>query len=264
MTKNKLKYYSFLKMKKHRDEEKKFLIEGIHLVQECTKSELYKNKILKIILDSDKKKQLKEQKIFDMIDNYDYEFVNSVDFKKLSDTVNSQGIIAVIEKVESNNLYSDLNKSKMLIAGLENINDPGNLGSIIRTCHWFNVDLLIISSDSADIYNSKVLRASQGSVFHINIINELNLFEYSDKLAEKGYSLYVSTPYCNDSINELCIGNDKNVIIFGNESTGVSNQFLESKKFIKIKIDGYSNCESLNVSISAGIIINKFRVSTIN
>ena len=101
-------------------------------------------------------------------------YCSEKNFDKISDTVNPQGIIAVVKKPEHASRMHNSEKNKLIIA-LDNINDPGNLGTIIRSCYWFNVDKILISRNSVDLYNSKVIRASQGAIFHTDITNEGDL-----------------------------------------------------------------------------------------
>ncbi len=153
---NELKYYSSLKQKKYREKEKKFLIEGFHLAEECLKS-AYKMEtiILKDDIDESEHKNIlaKASK-----KNINIEKLPSKQFSKLSETKEPQGIISIVNKPDNpggNNSFGNN------VIALDRINDPGNLGTIIRTAYWFGIDSIIVSAGSADIYNSKVLRSSQ-------------------------------------------------------------------------------------------------------
>ena len=161
LTANELKYYSSLKHKKFREKEGKFLIEGKHLIEECLNS-FFNMEV--IILDE---KQFSDKEIIAKAkeNNVRIEKVKQAQINKLSETNSPPGIIGVVEVRKEKTIdFSDVK----LVLALDTINDPGNLGTIIRTAYWFGVDRILIGRDSVEVYNSKVVRASQGAVFHIN------------------------------------------------------------------------------------------------
>lgn len=250
MTNNELKYYSSLKIKKYRELENKFLVEGAHLIEECLSSP-YRNLIQKIIIRDN----------FDVsklnISSFKTEITSQRDFEKLSDTVNPQGIIAVVNMPEiTNHKISD-----NLIIALENVNDPGNLGTITRTAYWFGINDILISENSADVYNSKTLRSSQGAVFHTNPSFDINLAEKLSELRSDGYNILLTDLDTSNNLSHFTIDkNKKYVLVFGNEANGVSSE-LKNLSFEKIKIESYSPCESLNLAVSAGILIHTFKSS---
>jgi RNA methyltransferase, TrmH family len=259
LTNNELKYFEKLKQKKYRDLENKFLIEGAHLVEECIKSGIYRDNLEIIFIREDFnendlisyiRKTLSDTRIIQLEERR---------FNKLSETVNSQGIIGVVNKPHNKNKI-DFSNSGLLVVSLDNINDPGNLGTILRTCHWFGADEVLISKDSADIYNSKVIRSSQGAIFNLIIRNEINLEKELDKYSKNGFVIYLSDAKADSSSDELIFPEKKNtIIVFGNEANGISKEILTDKNYLKIKIRGFSKCESLNVAVAAGIILDRFR-----
>jgi TrmH family RNA methyltransferase len=252
LTNKEIKYYSDLKNKRTRDEEGKFLIEGIHLIKECLSSDLYYKDYIECIIARDD---------FDLslVPTKDTEilYASEKNFNRLSDTVNPQGIIAVVKKPEESKKLH-LNETTKIIVALENINDPGNLGTIIRTCYWFNIDKILISGNSVDLYNSKVLRSSQGALFHVNIVTDCNINSELLKLKEE-FDVLLTDLGAKKSLSQFPIDrNKKYIIVFGNEANGISEE-IKNQKFDLIKIDDYSDCESLNLSVSAGIILYKFK-----
>ena len=250
LTNNEIKYYVGLKNKKTRNEEGKFLIEGLHLIRECLASKFYyKDYIESIIVRDDFNLSQIPTKDIEVL------YVSEKNFDKISDTVNPQGIIAVVRKPEYSDDYTHSNLN--LIVALENINDPGNLGTILRTCYWFNAGKILVSAGSVDLYNSKVLRASQGAVFHTNVRTEVDLYSELEKLSSD-HEILLTDLSSKKSLSELNIDkNKKYVIVFGNEANGISDEIKEYK-YDLIKIDNFTDCESLNLSVSAGIILNKF------
>jgi RNA methyltransferase, TrmH family len=179
-------------------------------------------------------------------------------FNKLIETESSQGIVGVVSMPDSN---TGKNPGRIVIA-LDRINDPGNLGTIIRTAYWFNSGTILLSENSADVYNPKVLRSSQGAIFHTNVIEDVNLPDKLAKLKADEYNIYLFTLDAKTNLDEITKSkkSGKSVIVFGSESHGISSELL-SGDFEKVKIRGYSECESLNVAISCGIALNEFSIA---
>ncbi len=250
LTASEIKFYTSLNQKKSRKESGKFLIEGAHLIEECLNS---KYKIDLIIFRDD-------------IEHYDYKIISDKikekktrtesisfkSFKKISETESSQGIVGVVSMNETK-LNPDYGSPVIV---LDSISDPGNLGTIIRTAYWFGAGAVLISENSADIYNSKALRATQGAIFHFRIENNINMDSKLKMLRESGYKIFLLTPKGDLSLNVIN-KNEKSVFVFGNESEGISEHIL-NKGYDTLKIDGYSDCESLNVGVAAGIVLFSF------
>ena len=139
---------------------------------------------------------------------------------------------------------------------LDNIQDPGNLGTIIRSCVAFNVDTLIISDNSVDLYNPKVLRATQGMIFHLNII-VTNLIKIIKELKDEGYKV-AGTNVVNGTLVSEFEKKERFAIIMGNEGNGVSSEvskLIDENIYIPIS----QTCESLNVGVAASIILYELR-----
>lgn len=249
---DRLKYYSSLKQKKNREKENKFLIEGVHLIEEALKSDFH----IEIVFVCEPMLSSRPQDMFDIISDkkIQLQFLKSNQFLKLSETEHSPGIIAVVQvKPHSDNDYQN---SKLIVA-LDGINDPGNLGSVIRSCHWFGVDNLLIGKNSVNLYNSKVVRSTQGSLFHLNISDNLDLSNELSRLQTLGYNIVLFDVSSNEELNNNHI-NLKNVLVFGSEIGGISDKLLKSE-FKRVKIKGYSDCDSLNLGVSCGIALNFFK-----
>lgn len=249
MTKNEISYYkNLLKDRKLRAGEKKFIIEGAHLIEEAVSSKYYNNNIEKIFVRND----FDDKKLLNKIREYEIEYLSSKEFDKISDTVNSQGISAILRINENIRLKNSGN----IILALDKINDPGNLGTILRTAYWFGVELVLLSRDSVDLYNPKTVRASQGAVFNIATKTDLDL---SAELKNyKDHNVFLTDLTASRYLEDINISkNDKVILIFGNEATGVSKELL-NENFEKFKIRGYTNCESLNLSTSTAICLYYF------
>jgi TrmH family RNA methyltransferase len=259
-TLNDVKYYAKLKLKKYRDREGKFLIEGIHLIEECLKSEKYRNNLEKIFVRED----FQNDKAFEIIRSYnhiaDIEIIDEIKFSKITETVTSQGLIGVVSKLSGEISKVTSEETSIIKVVLDSINDPGNLGTILRNCHWFGADEVIVGINSADIYNSKVLRSSQGAVFNLNISNETEIENELVNLKAKGFEIIITDLKAENYLSEFTIEkNKKFALVFGNEASGISENITVNKNYKHLKIKGFSDCESLNVSVTSGIFLYTFR-----
>ena len=261
MTNKELKYYENLKRKKFRDSEGYFLIEGVHLIEECLNSKYYNKALKKLILEKGFLNNELLEKINSKTPNIETAHLEKNKFNKLTDTENPQGIIGVIKKTKP--VIKEDNKK--LIVALENLNDPGNLGTILRTCYWFNVNEILISRNSVELYNSKVVRATQGALFNLIIREEQNLSNELKKLYSKGFEIYLTDSEGKFKLNEMNFKKRTNyVFVFGNEANGISEELKQNKIFNTLRIKRNTNCESLNVGVSVGIILNSFTVNSLS
>ena len=227
----KIKEIKKLWQKKYRDLNDLFLVEGEHLVLEAYKSGILKE----LILEENISLNLDVETIY----------VNKKVLSYLSELDNSNGIIGICKKVSNTNIGN-----KILI--LDNIQDPGNLGTIIRSSVAFNFDTIILSENTVDLYNSKVIRATQGMLFKCNILVK-DLKPFILKLKDKDYQI-LSTNVKNGKNITNIIKKEKVAIIMGNEGNGVSSEIASlSDDFIYIKMN--NNCESLNVAVATSIIL---------
>lgn len=254
LTTNEIKQFASLKQKKFRLEHGKYLIEGFHLIEECLCSP---HELEYIILRNDVDLQGHTEILEKIAQNKTIvEPLPEKLFNKLVDTESSQGIVGVVKRPEFKR--SDLNSD--LIIALDKVSDPGNLGTIIRTAYWFGVDQILFSEGCADPYNPKVVRSTQGGIFHCNITEDAELAVELKELETKGYSVYLFTLDSERSLSQVTQSakSDKSVIVFGSEAHGISQEII-GQGFEKVKIEGYSASESLNVAISAGIALYEFR-----
>jgi len=227
----KIKNIKKLNTKKYRDEIGKFIVEGEHLVIEA-----YKKGVLEEIV-------LEENTDIEIDVAKSYVTLNVL--KYISSLDNPSKIIGICKKIDNNIIGN-----KILM--LDEIQDPGNLGTIIRSCVAFNIDTIILGKDCVDVYNSKVLRATQGMIFNINIIEE-NLLEIIPKLINSGYTVYGTKVNGGKSLKSV-EKSEKFAIIMGNEGKGVHSSILDLCSDY-IYIDMNKNCESLNVGVATSIIL---------
>jgi len=228
----KVKYWQKLKEKKYRDQEKLFLIEDEHLVSEALK----KNIVKEIIT------------INDNIYNVDTYKVTTQIMKLLSSQVSSSKIIAVCHTIEEKELTGN-------IIILDNIQDPGNLGTIIRSAVAFNIDTIILGNGCVDLYNEKVLRAAEGMHLNINIFND-DLNTIIPTLKEQNYQV-IGTKLSNGLELSEFKPKEKYALIMGNEGSGVDESILNMcDDYVYIKMN--KQCESLNVGVATSIILYGF------
>ena len=247
---NELKYFSSLRIKKFRDRENKFIIEGKKIVEEALQSN-YKCEIVVVT------KQFSENEmsfIKSIPKNLRVETVSGSDFRKLKDTVSPQGIAAIFNKAPFDKKNIEKAKDGILIC-LENISDPGNLGTIIRNCDWFGFRNILLTENCADLYNPKTIRASMGSLFHLSFVGELS-FTDIENLKKNGYQI-ICSDLEGDDIYTFKISK-KSILVFSNEAGGPSKEILNlSDK--KVTIPSYGKAESLNVASASAIILSEIR-----
>lgn len=249
----KIKLVRSLYSKKYRDSEGAYIVESVKLIKEA----IVEKSVLKFVLICDsamKNSEIKE--IIQLLseNGIKYHFVKSEIFKSVSNTITSQGIVAVVEK----NIYDDL-KSKQFdfIVFCDKLQDPGNLGTIIRTADAFGPCVVALSLGCVDAYNDKTVRACAGAIYRANIVEVKDTENYLGELKKDGFKI-ISTVVDSDSSFEDIGFLDKVCLVIGNEGNGVSN-IVKSLSDINITIRMTGNTESLNASIAAGISIYEIR-----
>ena len=228
----KIKSIKKLREKKYRDIEGLFIVEGKNLVMEA-----YKNNLLKTLI---------------VLDNSSFNLsietirVSENVMKYLSELNTPNGIMGVCHK--KNNVLSG---DRVVI--LDDIQDPGNLGTIIRSSVAFNVDTLVLSRDCVDLYNSKVIRATQGMLFKLNIVIVSDIVDFVSDLKCKNYKIYSTRVNGGNSLKTI-EKSSRFAIIMGNEGRGVRESLMDLSDTY-IYIDMNPSCESLNVGCATSIIL---------
>jgi RNA methyltransferase, TrmH family len=250
LSKNELKYYSSLLIKKFRDKENKFIVEGKKIVEEAIESK-YECDIIIVTREFAKDE---EAYVDNLKKDIRLEIVTNLEFHKMKDTVSPQGIVAVFNK--STRIKKGIEKIKDdFIICLDNISNPGNLGTIIRNCDWFGFSDILLTNDCAEIFNPKTIRASMGSIFHLNIIEEVNLSDIIN-LKSKGYKILCSDLNGEDLYSTKFTQNL--IIVFSNEANGPSLEILNLCDN-KLTIPAFGKAESLNVASASAIILSEIR-----
>lgn len=229
---NKIKNACSLKLSKYRKEKKEFLAEGMNSLELALQAG-----VVKEIFTTKEIRGVKDD-IVQYVVNEDL-------LKKIAFSQNPEGIVFVC------NMQERKLKRYTKVVYLDQISDPGNMGTIIRTALAFNYDAVIVSDNSVDIYNEKVVAASKGAIFLIPVIKG-NLIDYKEN------SCVVVSALTDKSVEPNEVKIDKPlVLVIGNESHGVSKESLALADYVtKIKI---SNIDSLNASIAAGILMHLFQ-----
>lgn len=224
-----------------------YIIEGLKIVQEAIMSS---QSILQIVVNDEGAESLKNLNISS---ETEVVFLDDDLFKIVSDTVNSQGIIALMN-IKEYNLKKLKHKRALLI---DQVQDPGNLGTLIRSADAFNFDVVISLKGSCDIYNPKTVRSTMGSLFHIPIIKDVTNREIYDFLKLKNTKIY-ATNLSKESIeiNKVKV-NTPFAIVIGNESKGVS-EFWKKASDYNIIIPIRGKAESLNAGVAGSIAMYQF------
>ncbi|MDY0408620.1 TrmH family RNA methyltransferase [Virgibacillus soli] len=232
----KVKDWRKLQQRKYRQRTEAFLIEGAHLIEEAIKS----NWIVTELIVSE------STTVPTNIEQIAINYVSEAVFQQVTQTESPQGIAAVV-KVKK---QKDIVGSRLLF--VDAVQDPGNLGTLIRTADAAGFAAVVLGKGTVDMYNDKVIRATQGSLFHIPIL-QADLKETMRELQGQGYVVVASAlekaePYTTLQRDE------KMCLIVGNEGAGIQKELIiEADHIVKIPI--YGKAESLNVSVAAGILM---------
>ena len=237
---NSVKAWKKLHTKKGREKAKQYIVEGFHLVEEAIKNDA---PILHLLLSE----EIDLPSSFSP-GSFELTYISKDVSKELSETETTQGIYAIIE---FSYMRIDFTKvSKLLL--IDEVQDPGNVGTMIRTADAAGYDAVILGAGTSDLYNSKTIRSTQGSLFHMPILRG-DLIEMISELKEQGISIYGTSLQNAKPFNEVKASN-RFAIIVGNEGKGVNSNLLSlSDENLYIPI--YGKAESLNVGIAAGILM---------
>jgi len=252
LSKSELKKIKKLAQKKYRQIYKEYIADGIKVVYEALKAN---SEIKHIIISKNAKIEDKEiSKIESLAQSKSISIitVDKKDFNYISTMENPEGIMAIIK-------IGDYNKSGVIILPaiyLDRINDPGNLGTIIRNAVWFGIPAVITSLESVDILNPKVVRASMGTIFFINYLQNINFNFFIKKYCNSGTKLFIADINGQD-ISEVNVVDNNYLLVLGSESHGISNE-IKKYPHQKVTISLLGKGESLNVGTATGIILYEF------
>lgn len=255
VTNEKIKNIKKLYDKKYRKQNNQYIIEGIKIIEEAY---MQKQVFIYIVICEEMFDNVNIDKtvVQNAIKN-NMEKVIYVDenvFKTISDTKTPQGILAVICSVlKKEILVTELKDTNVLF--LDNIQDAGNMGTILRSARAFGFNNIVLNKGCIDIYNPKTIRASMGNIFLLNIVEleDIGTKVLSD-FKNNGYTIYATTLKDSVDIYDVAVYNNKRVLVVGNEANGIQNEILEMSD-VNISIPMQNNTESLNVAVATSIVM---------
>jgi TrmH family RNA methyltransferase len=235
LSKEQIKRIQALHKKKFRDENKLFIIEGHKIIQEAIE---HKPNCIKTIYSTSTENYTSSS--FDIIE------ITADELKKISTLKHPQGDIAICHYLEG-----DIPTQSKLKIVLDNIQDPGNMGTIVRLAAWFGVDEIIASKNTVDCYNPKVIQATMGAIFNVTVIYQ-DLKSYLEKTSPPVYGALLE----GENIYKSHLQKE-GVLIMGNEGNGISSELIPLITH-PITIPKFGTGESLNVAMATGIFLSEF------
>jgi TrmH family RNA methyltransferase len=244
-----IKHIRKLKEKKYRDEYGEYIVEGIKLINEAIEEKQNVKTI--IVCDNCNKEALNQNSMYEVA-KLDCIYVDEKVFNTITEVKNPQGILAVVEK---QNKEKQINFNEDIIVVLDDIQDPGNLGTILRTVDSVGLSQIIVSKKSGDVYNSKVVRSTMGAIFRVNVIESENLKDTIKEIKKHKFNVISTSLDTDKSLYDINL--NKTVIVIGNEANGVSKEIQELSD-TKIIIPMLGKTESLNASVATGIVLYEY------
>lgn len=240
-----------LKEKKYRDLNNEYIIEGIKIIQEAIQENA---KIKRIIIcdDCEKNSNISQEMMYE-IAKYECIYVTNKIFTSLTDVKNPQGIMAIVEK--NNVKEEEIDYNQDIIVALDDLQDPGNLGTILRTVDSIGINQILVSKGTADSYNPKVVRSTMGAIFRVKIIECEDLEKTLKEIKKHKFEILVTSLQTENSIYDIKY--NKKVIVIGNEANGVEEK-IQNMADVKVKIPMLGRTESLNASVATGIILYEY------
>jgi TrmH family RNA methyltransferase len=237
LSKNKIKWIRSLHQKKHRDELGLFIVEGDKMVQEALKYSRDSIELLAHLVDFETEEFQGET--FQ---------VTQKELEQISTLKTPNKAFAILRQNKTNNPIS---RDKLIIA-LDGIQDPGNLGTIMRIADWYGISDIICSTNTVDCYNPKVVQASMGAIFRVKI----HYLELEDWLRNCSLPIYGALLEGNNVYDETLVENG--ILLMGNEGNGISKSLLPLITNA-ISIPRIGEAESLNVSVATAILVSEFK-----
>ena len=245
ITKNEIKFLKSLSQKKYRIQSQKFLVEGKRIVKELIQS---KALIDQIYVSEDFINKNADFILFES--NINYEIVSNEVISKIKNTESSQEVFAIC--LIKNNFDFQIHTPILV---LDNISDPGNLGTLLRSASWYDINNVLVSNNSVDIYNPKVVRSAMGAHFHIDNLQQLSEEKILSIVNNESINTIAATL---NGISHKDLNLSKNwALILGNEAHGVTESLLDSADE-QVSIPKLGNMESLNVGVAGSVLIDRF------
>ncbi len=255
ITKAELKFLRSLSQKKVRETEGKFLLEGWKPLAEAIASSFTVGMIVvasgeddtperRIVLDAVRTRSIPVKEM------------TALELRQLTDTVTAQGVIALVHQKKDQLTDVALRNARLLVVG-DAISDPGNLGSIVRSADWYAADMVLLGEGSVSLYNEKVIRSTAGSLFHVPVVEHLDLRTTLAHLRAAGYHVAIADAN-GTTLDWPSSGWDRIALVVGNEAHGVAPALRTGADAI-VSIARYGNAESLNVGVATAILLDRIR-----
>ncbi len=251
LSKAELRYCRSLSQKKVRQAERKFVLEGWRALKEVL------NSATKVVMVAVLPRFLDDPDYARLLSALESRGIpvkeaDELQLQQIADTVHAQGVVAVVQQKHDELERISLERASVIVAA-DAVSDPGNLGSIIRSADWFNVDALLLGRGCVELYNEKVVRSTVGSIFHIPVVEGVDLPSALKQLGSKGFSVVGlsgdgKVDYTNRRLSR------KDVFVFGSEAHGISREVKNSVDEV-VRIPRYGKAESLNVGVACGIVL---------
>ena len=245
-----IKHIRKLKEKTYRDLNQEYVIEGIKLIKEAIEEKAEIEQI--IVCDNCLDTEVIPKDIMYEVAKYECIYVTEKVFISISDVSTPQGILAVVKR---NKEDKSIDYKQDIIVVLDDIQDPGNLGTILRTVDSVGLNQIIVSKGTADCYNTKVIRSTMGAIFRVNIIECEDLEKTLKEIQENDFKVVVTSLQTKKSLYDIEF--NKKAIVIGNEANGVEKK-IQNMADEKIKIPMLGKTESLNASVATGVVLYEY------
>lgn len=245
-----IKHIKRLKDKKYRDQYGEYIIEGFKMLEEAIEEKSYIKSVF-ICDECIKTEEVPKQLLYE-IAKYPCYSVSEKLFKQLTQVASPQGILAIMEK---RNIESQIDYKQDIMIALDGIQDPGNLGTILRTLDSVGITQVLVSNKTADCFNPKVVRSTMGAVFRVKVIVCKDLTKTLQEAKKHKFKIVITLPKAENTIYDM--GYIKKVLVIGNEANGVSKE-IEEISDEKVTIPMLGKAESLNASVATGIILYEY------
>lgn len=245
-----IKHIKKLKDKKYRDQYGEYIIEGFKMIEEAIEEKADIKSIF-ICDECIKTEEVPKQLLYE-IAKYPCYSVPEKLFKQLTQVASPQGILAIMEK---KTIESQIDYKQDIIIALDDIQDPGNLGTILRTLDSVGITQVLVSDKTADCFNPKVVRSTMGAVFRVNVIVCKDLVKVLQEAKKQKFKIVITSPKAKQTIYDMEY--KKKLLVIGNEANGVSKE-IEKIADEKVTIPMLGKAESLNASVATGVILYEY------
>jgi len=257
LTKAKLRELRDLARKNHRESTGRFVVDGLRSVREAIDSSF---RVIELFATQDLENSAAGQALLAEARKRSVivAHITAREMEQISDTVTAQGVLAMVEWRQWSvaHLLATAARASLIVA-LDAVADPGNVGSIIRTCDWFGAQALVLGRNSVDVHNPKVVRSTMGSLFHVPVLGGVDLPEFLGQAKEQGYTVYAAAAD-GDAFADQVTYAAKVLVVLGNEAWGVSDP-VNSAADVRLAIRRHGAAESLNVGVACGILLAAIR-----